>query len=287
MFKLANEPEGVGRILDTGFRLLFAGIGPAALLLVIMIVIDAVLFVAMGTGFFAIMGQIEKGLMPASGFGLFFTFLALMTIVYMLFNNAMIAKYGAVAYEREMSLPEAITTGARKIIPILVYGLLYMLAMAISALPLILLMVLLQPQGLLAMLIVIVGSIPPMILGLSLYLGPYLIIIDGRGIIESLSYSHKLVWGNWWRTALYFTIIMMIMFAIMIAVQMTFGLIIALLANAGPGDGKMSYMIVLQVVNQLVSLAFMPVLVALFIPYVHDLKLRKEGGDLASRIHEA
>jgi hypothetical protein len=32
---------------------------------------------------------------------------------------------------------------------------------------------------------------------------------------------------------------------------------------------------------------FMPVMVALMIPYYHDLKLRKEGGDLAARINAA
>lgn len=287
MFTLANEPQGIGRNLDNGFRLLFAGIGSAALLLLIMIIIDAVLFVVMGSGFFAIMGELQKGEMPAGGFGLFFLFMALVTIIYMLFNNAMTAKYGAIAYGQEMSLGGAIGIGARKIIPVLVYGILYMLVLAVSSLPLIVLMALLHPQGLLAMVIIIIGSIPPMILGLSLYLGPYLIIIDDKGIFESLSESHKLVWGNWWRTALYLTIIIVIMFAVMLAVQLTFGLLIGLVANVGPGDGKMSFLIVLQVVNQLVSLVFMPVLIALLIPYYHDLKLRKEGGDLAARISAA
>ena len=162
-----------------------------------------------------------------------------------------------------------------------------MLVVTISALPLIILMAVLQPQGVLAMVIVILGSIPPMILGLSLYLGPYLIIIDDRGIFESIGTSHKLVWGSWWRTALYFTIIIIIMFAVMLAVQLTFGLIIGLVAHTGPGNGGMSFLIVLQVINQLVSLVFMPVLIALFIPYFHDLKLRKEGGDLAARINAA
>jgi hypothetical protein len=34
-------------------------------------------------------------------------------------------------------------------------------------------------------------------------------------------------------------------------------------------------------------LIFMPVVIALIIPYIHDLKLRKEGGDLAARISAA
>jgi uncharacterized BrkB/YihY/UPF0761 family membrane protein len=118
-------------------------------------------------------------------------------------------------------------------------------------------------------------------------MGNYLIIIDDAGIFESLKRSHNLVWGNWWRTALYLTIIIIIMFAVMIAVQLTFGLLIGLVTHVGPGDGKSSFFIVLQVLNQLVSMIFMPVMVALMIPYYHDLKLRKEGGDLAARINAA
>ena len=287
MFTLANEPQGIGRNLDNGFRLMFAGIGPAALLLVIMIVIEAVLFAVLGSGFFAMMGQMEKGQMPAGGLGMFALFMLLFTIVSMLFNTAMIAKYGAIAYGREMSIGAAIGVGARKLIPVFVYGILYVLAMGISALPLILLMALLHPQGVLALIIMIAGSIPPMILSLSLLLGSYLIVIDDAGIIESLKRSHNLVWGNWWRTALYLTIMIVIMIAVMLAVQLSFGLLIGLISHFGRENGGMSIMIVLQVVNQLVAMVFMPVMVALIIPYYHDLKLRKEGGDLAARIQAA
>lgn len=287
MFTLANAPQGIGRNLDNGFRLLFAGIGPAALLLLIMIVIDAVLFVVMGSSFFIMMSQMEKGQMPTSGMGMVVVFLLLLTIVNMLFNNAMISKYGAIAYNQEKSLGSALATGARKILPVLVYGILYAIVLGVSSLPLAILMAALQPTGILAAVIVILGIIPPMILGLSLYLGPYLIIIDDRGIFESLTASHKLVWGNWWRTLLYITIMILILLAVVIAIQFTFGLITALLVHAGPNNGNMSYLIVMQVVNQLVSLIFMPVMVALLIPYFHDLKLRKEGGDLAGRINAA
>lgn len=287
MFTLANAPQGIGRNLDTGFRLLFAGIGPAALLLVIMIVIDAILFVAMGSSFFVMMAQVENRQPPTGGFGLAILFIFLITIIYLLCNNAMTAKYGAIAYEREMSLGSAIATGARKIVPVLVYGILYMIVVAVSSAPLAILMGVLQPHGILAAVIVVLGIIPPMILGLSLYMGPYLIIIDNRGIFESLSASHRLVWGNWWRTALYITIILIIMLAVMFAIQFTFGLVIGLVANVGPANGNMSFMIVLQVINQLVSMVFMPVVIALLIPYFHDLKLRTEGGDLATRISAA
>jgi hypothetical protein len=130
----------------------------------------------------------------------------------------------------------------------------------------------------------VIGIIPPTIISLSLILGSYLIIIDDIGIFDALIRSHKLIWGNWWRTAMYLTIIIVILLAIILAIEVTAGLLIGFIASIGPGEGGMPYMIVLQAINQLVSLAFMPVMIALIIPYSHDLKLRKEGGDLAAKI---
>lgn len=284
MFTLTNEPQGIGRILDKGFRLMMAGIGTAALLLVIMIIVEAVLFAAMGASFFTELAQLQKGQIPPSGLGMFIVFMVLLGIVSMLFNNAMTAKYGAVAYGHSMSLGQSIAIGTRKVLPVLIYGILYALIIGISALPLVGLMALLQPHGFLAFLIIVLGIIPPIILSLSLIFGNYLIILDNAGIIESLKRSHNLVWGNWWRTAVYFTIIIIIMMAIMFAVELTFGILIGLTSNLAPHKGMSSFDVIMQVLNQLVSMIFMPVMISLFIPYFHDLKLRKEGGDLAARV---
>lgn len=284
MFTLSDSPQGIGRILDNGFRLMIAGIGMAALLLLMMIIVEAILFTAMGASFFTKLAALQKGQIPASGLGLFIVFMLLLGIVSMLFNNAMMAKYGAVAYGNSMSLGQAIATGVRKILPVLGYGILYALIMAISALPLVLLMALLKPHGLLAFLVIVVGIIPPLIFSLSLIFGNYLIILDNTGVIDSIKRSHNLVWGNWWRTALYFTIIIIIMLAIMFAVELTFGLIIGLTSHLDAQKGLSSFNVIVQILNQLVSMIFMPVMISLFIPYFHDLKLRKEGGDLAARV---
>lgn len=284
MFTLSNSPQGIGRILDNGFRLMVAGIGMAALLLLMMIIVEAVLFTVMGANFFTQLAQLQKGQLPTSGLSVFIIFLVLLGLVSMLFNNAMTAKYGAVAFGQPMSLGQALATGARKVIPVLIYGILYSLIMAISALPLIALMALLKPHGLLAFLIFVVGVIPPIIFSLTLIFGNYFIILDNTGVIESVRRSHKLVWGSWWRTALYFTIIIIIMLAIMFAVELTFGVIAGLTSQLGLHKGLSSFDVIIQILNQLVSMIFMPVMIALFIPFFHDLKLRKEGGDLDARV---
>ena len=285
MFKLANQPQGIGRNLDNGFRLLIAGIGPAALLLLIMIIAGVVLVTIFGAQMFTVMSQLESGQMPADGIAGFGLFILLFYIVMITIQNAMTAEYGSIAYERKMGIGEAIVTGLKKVIPVIVYAIMYGLILLVASLPLIILMAVLQPQGALAAVIGIIGIIPPMIVGLTLIMGTYLIIIDDVGIFEAISRSHKMVWGNWWRTLLYLSIIMIIMIAIMFAIMFVFGLIISLVAGAS--EGNMTMMVTLQVINQLVSFVFMPVMVALLIPYYHDLKLRKEGGDLAVKISAA
>jgi len=284
MFTLANQPQGIGRNLDNGFRLLFTGIGPVALLLLIMIIAGVILFAVFGAGLLGAMSQLQQGQVPAGGIASLVLFIILFYILNITFNNAMTAKYGSIAYDRQMSIGQAIATGLKKIIPVFVYAILYALILLAASIPLIILMAIFPPQSAIGIVLLLVGIIPPMILALTLILGTYLIIIDDAGVFEAISRSHKLVWGSWWRTFLYLSVIMIILFAVILAVQLVFGVIIALLASGGGGEGNMTMMITLQVVNQLVSLVFMPVMIALLIPYYHDLKLRKEGGDLAAKI---
>lgn len=285
MFTLANQPQGIGRNLDNGFRLLFAGLGPVALLLLVMIVIDVILLVVFGAGLLAVMAQMQSGQMPTGGMAGFALFMVLFYLVNISFNNAMTAKYGSVAYGKEMSPIQAIGTGMKKILPVFIYAIMYVLVIVVASIPLMILMVVLPPQDIVGIVAFILGLIPPMIVSLTLIMGTYLIIIDDVGIFEAIGRSHKLVWGNWWRTALYLTVIMIILVAIVVAIQLVLGLLTAMLASGA--DTNMTVMITLQIVNQIISMIFMPVMIALIIPYFHDLKLRKEGGDLAAKISAA
>lgn len=287
MYTLASQPQGIGRNLDNGFRLMFAGLGGAALLLLILIVLDVILFVVFGAGVLGMLAQLETGQLPQGGYGMFGLFIFIFYVVNIMFNNAITAKYGAVAYAQDMSIGRAIGVGAKKIIPVFVFAFFYALILLVASIPLFILIAIFPPQDIVGAIALIVGLIPPMILALTLIFGTYLIIIDDVGIFEAISRSHKLVWGNWWRTFLYLTILLVILIAVMLTIQITFGLIIGFVASSAPGEGNMTFMIVMQALNQILSLVFIPVMVALLIPYFHDLKLRKEGGDLAARISAA
>ena len=287
MFTLASQPQGIGRNLDNGFRLMFAGLGAAAILLFILIVLDVILFAVFGAGVLGMLAQLETGQLPQGGYGMFAVFIIIFYIINLMFNNAITAKYGSVAYSQDMSIGQAIGVGAKKILPVFVFAILYALILLVASIPLFILISIFPPQDIVGALALIIGLIPPMIFGLTLIFGTYLIIIDDAGIFEAISRSHKLVWGNWWRTFLYLTILIIILIAVMFTIQLTFGLIIGFVASSAPGEGNMTFMIIMQVLNQIISLVFIPVMVALLIPYFHDLKLRKEGSDLVARVSAA
>lgn len=243
MYALPTKPQGIGAILDNGTRLLIAGIRPVAIMLVIMLLIDAVLFKLFGAGLSKFSNQLEKGQITNINPGDILSFMLPFMIVYFFFTNAMIAIFSAVANAKEMSLSEAFLIGARKLLAVIAYGILYNLILVITTLPAFILILLFQSQIVLAVLFGLLAMIPPAILGLTLYFGNYLIIIDNAGILESLVRSHKLVRGNLWRTSVYIFLIILIQF---------------------------------------VSILLVPLAIALIIPFIHDLKLRKESGSFAA-----
>ena len=125
MFTLASQPQGIGRNLDNGFRLMFAGLGAAAILLLILLVLDIILFAVFGASALNMMAQLETGQLPQGGYGMFGLFIFIFYIVNLMFNNAITAKYGAVAYAQDMSIGQAVGVGAKKILPVFVFAILY------------------------------------------------------------------------------------------------------------------------------------------------------------------
>jgi hypothetical protein len=117
--------------------------------------------------------------------------------------------------------------------------------------------------------------VPGIILSISLLFGPYLVVTDGLGPIAALRQSHKLVWGDWWRTWLTFTVVI-------VTIMVTYILISVMAALAGFGDATAMEPpsspggIILTV---LLSAVIMPIFYAFALAILNDLKLRKEGDD--------
>lgn len=244
MYKPLTKPQEISAVLDNGTRLLMAGIKPAAIILLLMIAVEIALMALFGHDMASTLSRMEKGQINNIHPGDLLSFILPSMLVYLLFTNAMIAVYSAIINARQISLREAFSIAVQKLLPVLGYRLLYNLILTITFLPAFVLLMMSKSLGILAVLLAILAIILPIILSISLYFSDYLIITEDIGIFAALARSRNLVKGNVVRTGIY----------------------LALIA-------------VIQLISVLmIPFILIPVVIALIIPYLHDLKLRQEDG---------
>lgn len=149
---------------------------------------------------------------------------------------------------------------------------------ALRRLPLLIVLLVLTMVALIVGLVLLL--IPGLILMISLMLATPILLLEDKGPFASLTASHRLVWGHWWRTAAIITVAGIIM----IVLYFIFGLIGAAIAPllAG-GDPLVASLVSLLIVLALLGVLFTPFFVSLILNVYWDLKLRKEGADLAAR----
>lgn len=159
-------------------------------------------------------------------------------------------------------------------------------AQALTRLPAVLLMVILFGIALTIGLILLV--IPGLILMVSLGLCFNTALFGDKGPVAALSESHRLVWGNWWRTFAILSVGVVIIFVIYMIAALVIGLIVPVLIFGGGGGGTENVLLVSLIsgllIGVLMSLLLTPFYISLAIAIYWDLKLRKDGGDLAARV---
>ena len=143
--------------------------------------------------------------------------------------------------------------------------------------------------GILLMLMLVLGTLAFVIPGIYLW-GVFQLavippVLERAGVLESFSISRRLVKGNWWRVFL----IIFVAFCILLVLSIVVGVIagvIAGIAGPAPTGEAASDAVLTQVLSgllNLITLAFFPcVMLAVY----YDLKLRKEGTDLAGKLGE-
>lgn len=244
MYQPLTKPQEIGAIVDNGTRLLMAGIKPIAIILALMIVVELVLFAVIGHSMANTLSQLQKGQTNNIHYGDVFAFVLPSVLAYSFFTNAMIAVYGAIINKRPVTLREAFSIAVRKLLPVLGYRFIYNLLLTITFLPAFVLLLMSKSLGILAILLAVLAMIPPTILSITLYFSDYLIIIEDLGVFAALARSHGLVKGQLTRTGMYLALILIIQ---LISILM-------------------------------IPFVLIPVIIALIIPYLYDLKLRKEDG---------
>jgi hypothetical protein len=262
MFSLPTEPGSIGHTLDAGFKLYFISFKQVVVLSILAALSVSVPMHAMLLAI-PMMAADDAG--PGNAFIASFIvgFFVFMTL-YLWFYLAALCRIGAIAYGQSLTLGACMATGLRKILPVIAATFLYTLAM----------------MGGFVLLI-----IPGMILWLSLLFYALCIVLEDDGILESLRHSHRLVWGNWWRTAVIITVIFVVYYVIYLAVEVPFAvvdqMVFASELGAPPGFGQTMLSMVGDVIATVLTF---PLMASVFVAVFHDLKLRKEGQDLEARV---
>jgi len=257
-----TQPQGIGGVLDTTFQLYKSSLGvlwPVFLLLTAVGSPPSIYLAMNGAGGGVAAGSEMLAAMSSPTYWLIY----LVSIVAMMWViGAIYLAQHAIGTDQQMSVGEALQASVGRILPLVAMVILFTIALMIGYVLLI---------------------IPGIILTVSLMLATALVMFEDKGPVDSLIGSHKLVWGNWWRTLVILSIGGILVFVIYMAVAMVVALVMPFVGLGTDSEmvlSVLSTMIIGVIVNVLVTPFFSAMLIAVY----WDLKLRKEGGDLAARV---
>lgn len=259
-----EQPQTIGGVLDTTFTLYKASIGsvwPLCLLLALAGIIPAFYLYA-GAG--AVLPNSND---PFAMLAVFsrpgYLLSNLLTMILSVWcYSALFLKVHAIGIAAPLSLGAALGAALGRLASLVIVFILAVLAISIG-------MVLLV--------------VPGVILAVSLLLSLPLALFEQAGPVAALSGSHRLVWGDWWRTSAILTVGFLIVLVLYTAVGILVGMLVPLLGFGASGVVLFGTVVGIVVgVSSNVILA--PFFVALVIAVYWDLKLRKHGGDLAARV---
>ena len=253
MVALASKPQSIGQVLDSGFKLFvksFAVVFPLSLAAAVVLAVPNIASILAGTVEVA-------GVMPTSTIVL--TFLVALPI-YMILIAAVVHRLGAAAELHERATAgQALGRGLRCVLPLIGAAILYLLAVAGG---------------------IILLIIPGIILSLSLSFGFFAIVLDNDSALQGLKHSHRLVRGNWWRTLTVVSVPVVLVMILYIGLMTVFGISLIM----SDGQASSDALITVSLVEAAIGGITAPLIYAIMIAQYHDLKLRKEGHDLAARL---
>jgi hypothetical protein len=113
-----------------------------------------------------------------------------------------------------------------------------------------------------------------------LFLSYFALVVDEAGAVASIRLSWTLTRGGWWRCSAILLVLVIIGFVFALVIAFADGLIAASLGPTSLGATALAQLVGV-VANTFLGSLYPAVLIAIF----HDLKLRKQGADLAGRVN--
>jgi hypothetical protein len=254
-----NQPQGIGGVLDTTFQLYKASFGALWPLCLLLTAVGSppTIYLLLNGGALSATASPEQ-VLAVLGNPVYWLIQLVCWAAIMWVIGALYLKQYAIGTDQDISAGSALQASVGRIVPLVVMAILYTIAMTIGLLLLI---------------------IPGLILMVSLMLATALILFEDKGAIDALSGSHKLVWGNWWRTFVILSVVGILAFVIYFAVALVVGLLTPFM-----GAQEIAATVSTLLISVFLNVLMMPFFSAMLIAVYWDLKLRKEGGDLAARV---
>lgn len=165
-----------------------------------------------------------------------------------IFYGAVLYRIDNVARGRTDDFSEVLLQAVKKLPAVILAGILYTIAITIGSFLLV---------------------IPALILMISLAFSWYFILLEDKGVYDSLKTSHRLVWGDWWLTNLVFCVPVIVL-------SIVFTILIFLNGSFDPATDPASFSFNgLNVISDLLNTFITPYFIVLGYLQYHDLKLRK------------
>jgi hypothetical protein len=256
-----TQPQSIGGVLDTSFQLYKASVAkvwPLSLLLAISGSLPFLYLIVKGGN----IGTDPMAAVALLGDGQYWLTNLLVVLISLVAMAALFVRTNAIGVDSETSMGDALQFALGRFLLLFANLILFSIALMIGFVLLI---------------------IPGFILMVSLMLSFSLVVLERKGPFEALVGSHNLVWGNWWRTTAILTVGFIILFVLYLAVSMLLSLTMPIVGLRF-GDPFLYALISSSIISMLITLIATPYYISLLLAIYWDLKLRKEGGDLAARV---
>lgn len=287
MYEKPTAPAGIGGVLDDGLRLwrlslpLTWGI---ALIAQAIKTAPAILFPAPPIAAASPKLDLAQKIMAMAGATSRSSLLAIVfSFIAYIFVNALLLRINSVSEDRPISFGESVAAGM-KLVPrtigfFMLLGLMVGLGVMVVLLPAFIMKNLGPAGGIMMGLLVIVGCVLVVYVSVKMVVGYPAMIVDDLSATAAIRTSSKLTTGFWWRVA----ILLGVLGIIGLALWAVLGLLGAAMFG-WLGIASRAPVLVTQLASVVVYSLLGSLSPAVVLAIYNDLKLRREGGDLAHRV---
>lgn len=277
MYAIPTEPRSIGGVLDDGLRLWRAAFAKAWPISLMGQVLMAIPLLILWTQVEVPLGARQPQLLTlftSPGLSLAYVLFSLASIG---FHNAVIAQTDATTQTEGQTIGQSLSIGFRLLGRAFLLGIMVAVAVAL-------------PLGLLFFALVGVSTVGRIIFGAVAFLavcyaagkvilGAVVLIVEDKGAYDSLRRSWTLTAGQWWRVAAILTVLIIVIFVLFLVIGVIAGVVAASMGSTARLGG-----LLIQVISLLGNTLVAPLYAAVLLAIFYDLKLRKEGADLAGRV---